>query len=224
MTTDSTNHVDWVAKLHAGIGWARGRWAEMFFGTTQGLLADWIAEGAREAVRARFPSFAAPDALEEVGIETGLPRLVVESVAQFRARLQNRWPISEQRGTRQGMIAALDSYASISGLISAYHFLEEWEFPTVLWWSRWWVFLLDGEHTIPVSVKPMGSVGCIMGSVTMGGETPQDVVRTLRGLLGTAKRASTIGNVIITDGDAIMGLAVMGSATMGGVEMRVAIP
>lgn len=224
MSDAPINHVDWIAKLHAGIGWARGRWAEMFFGTTQGLLSDWIAEAAREAVRARFPSFAAPDALEEIGRETGLPRLPVETVAQFRARLKNRWPISEQRGTRQGMIAALDSYASITGLISAYHFLEEWEFPTVLWWSRWWVFLLGGEHTIPISTKPMGTAGCIMGSVTMGGETPQSVVRTLRGLLNPAKRASTIGNVIITDGDAIMGLCVMGSCTMGGTEMRVAIP
>lgn len=223
MTAAPENHVDWVALLHQGIGWARGFWAERFFGVTQGLLADWITEGAREAVRARFPSYAAPDALEEIGRETGLARLSVESVAQYRARLRQRWPICEQRGTRQGMLAALAAYASASGLFSASHFVEEWEWENPpSYWSRWWVILLGPEHTIPVSVSPMGTG--VMGTVTMGGDTPPEVVRTLRGLLGSTKRASGIGTVVITDGDQVMGLAVMGVATMGGTEMRVAIP
>lgn len=226
MATEAKTFVEWVAKLHESVGWARGMWAERFFGLTQGLLGDWIAEGMREAVRAKMPSFAAPDALEEIGIETGLPRLPVESTAQYRARLRHRWPIKRQQGTRQGLLAAVDVYAAASGLISGYTFKEEWELdPTPAYWSRWWLVFFGDDHTINLQSNLMGS-DAVMGETVMGGGTTdiQDITITIRELLSQVKRATTIGKVVIASGDCVMGFSEMGDCTMGGGAVLIDVP
>lgn len=219
--SDTLNYREYVERLHSGIGWMRGVVAERLSGLLAGVMADFIAEAAREAIYARWPSYAAEDALEELGVNRSLPHLPTQSTASYRLTLRRAFELHRLRGTPRGIGAIMTEYAQPGAPIAAWTLLEDFALSVPFIWSRWLLVLRGGEHTIPLAIIPMGTA--VMGAVTMGGETPASIVATLRRMLRWAKRATSVGVVVITDGDCVMGIATMGIATMGGTEMRVSI-
>lgn len=69
---------------------------------------DWgVVARAKAAVKARFPGVAPSDALEEIGLERGMPRGPGESDASYGARLLGAWNTWPWAGTAFGLLNAL---------------------------------------------------------------------------------------------------------------------
>lgn len=143
-------HVEYVERLHAGIGWARAAVAARWHGVV-GLVADWISEGAREAVRARMPSHAAPDALKQLGTESGLRRYLLQTQVDYRAWVAQRWRLLSERGTPQAV-----ERAALYGVRSDARVRE-------LGWARFWLRLIHGRVPYTIFPSPM------IGGHTIGG-------------------------------------------------------
>jgi len=114
-----------------------------------GLLCDYIAEGARQAVRAmwigdRTGNGPAYDALEPGGRELSLPRYPGETWASYHARLQRAWtdwPVAGHETSIEAQLAA----AGFPGAVIFY--VTDW--PGFLTsWSQFVVFYPAGMHPV----------------------------------------------------------------------------
>lgn len=82
------------------------------FGRALGIVKDFYAERARQAVKQRFPDYAATDSLgvlgEERGIDLGssLQRSPAESWTAYAGRVKNAWNLWHLGGTAWGMLRA----------------------------------------------------------------------------------------------------------------------
>lgn len=86
----------------------KGPYGEAFT-SLQGIVKDGFAEGAIQAVKARFAGTAPEDSLQYIGQERLLTQGPTESAAAYRARLLAAWAAWAQAGTRTGIIAALNA-------------------------------------------------------------------------------------------------------------------
>lgn len=77
------------------------KWSEAL-----GVVKDGVAEGATAAVRQRWLSLCAEDALAIHGAARGWPKVNGESSAQYRARLRGWWSLAQKVGTATGIIEA----------------------------------------------------------------------------------------------------------------------
>jgi hypothetical protein len=68
---------------------------------------DALVERIKAGVKARFPKEAAPDSLNAIGAERGLPRGPVETDSTYADRLQNAWDVWSWAGTPTGVLRAL---------------------------------------------------------------------------------------------------------------------
>jgi hypothetical protein len=71
-----------------------------------GDVEDALIDRAKQAVKARFPLLAPPDALTALGVERQLPQGPGESTAAYAARLQGAWLLWPWAGTPYGLLRA----------------------------------------------------------------------------------------------------------------------
>lgn len=112
-----------------------------------GDLKDEWARAAKEAIKARFPSLAAYDALECQAFDRTTERYPTETETKFRVRLTETFDRYLWQGTPQGVI---DAAAAMPGVEEVTYF-EAWEWDAGLdgdeWkWARFWV-VLDVDDT-----------------------------------------------------------------------------
>lgn len=74
-----------------------------------GKTKDGLLEMASEAIRARIISECAPDALVRLGLERDLEQFQIETIAQFRVRVQAAWVSKQFAGTAHGTLETLAS-------------------------------------------------------------------------------------------------------------------
>ncbi len=108
----------------AGEGWA----------LIWGHLADAFAEGAKEAVRARYPDRGAPDALQAQASDRDTERYPGEAPEGLRRRLREAFEEAHERGTPAGLVAALEA---APGVIEV-RYVEAWQVDPSVFWARWW--------------------------------------------------------------------------------------
>jgi hypothetical protein len=192
----SPTYTQFVELLHAGVGWARGYFAERYYGLV-GVFGDYLAEGAREAVYARLPTYAAPDALPQIGTALGVPRFPPQTEAQYRSTLGGVFALHRQRGTRQAVLAALSRYGLPTAELYEDH---QWFRPPQPWWSQFWIYLPPGTLTAGVSTQVYddGSTyddGQLYDVTIVGWGAVQ--VSGLRAAIRWAKRGASICREII---------------------------
>lgn len=214
---------DWIEDLHSGAAWLRGEYADAFFGTFA-LFVDYVQEGARLAVRARFPSEAPADALPEIAHAMRIRTFTRETVASLRVALRQATTIHRERGTRQGVLAAL---ARVQ--LPTAQLYEGFQWPTrppQPWPSQFWIVLPSGAWGAAPSTATVGS-GVLVGSgalVGVTGITSTDIT-DVRGSIKWAKRAGSICREIITviSGTIVgTGVLVGSGATVGGSAVIIA--
>lgn len=212
--------VTWVAKLNRGIGWMRSTWGERWGGVFA-LLGDFTAEGAREAVYARFPSYAAEDALVHCGRNVTFPQYPTETTAAYRDRVRQAFPLHKQRGTRQGVLAALAAFGLPGALLYEDH---EWDRPPANYWSQWWLVFPAGTHSYTGPL--LCGAGHIAGTgLACGSGMSALEASALRQLVRQFKRASGIcRDILIVESGYLCGTGLIcgtgllcGSATVGHV-------
>jgi hypothetical protein len=71
-----------------------------------GDVEDALIDRAKQAVKARFPLLAPPDALTALGVERQLPQGPGESTTAYAARLQGAWLLWPWAGTPYGLLRA----------------------------------------------------------------------------------------------------------------------
>lgn len=71
-----------------------------------GDVEDALIDRAKQAVKARFPLLAPPDALTAIGVERQMPQGPGESWTAYAARLQDAWNTWPWAGTAYGMLRA----------------------------------------------------------------------------------------------------------------------
>lgn len=80
-----------------------------------GDAKDGLLERMKASIALRLPLRAPTDALDEIGVERGIPRGDSEADASYAARLQGAWDTWPYAGTAQGVLAAL----KLAGLTAA---------------------------------------------------------------------------------------------------------
>jgi hypothetical protein len=103
-----------------------------------GHLKDAFAEAAKDAVKARFPSLAAVDALEAQAADRNNERYPAESEELFRVRLAETFDRYQWLGTPPGVIAAVEQTPGVTDVV----YREAWQWdPGSPLWARFWVVL-----------------------------------------------------------------------------------
>lgn len=74
-----------------------------------GDVEDALIDRAKQAVKARFPLLAPPDALTAIGVERQMPQGPGESSAAYAARLADAWTAWQWSGTAYGLLRAFYS-------------------------------------------------------------------------------------------------------------------
>lgn len=110
--------------------------------TFWGDLKDEWARMAKEAIKARFPSLAAYDALEAQAADRATERYPTETEAAFRIRLGETFDRYQWLGTPSGVS---DAVAAVPG-VGAVGYFEAWQWDAGVdgeeWnWARFWVVL-----------------------------------------------------------------------------------
>ncbi|MBI2388629.1 MAG: hypothetical protein HYV09_03345 [Deltaproteobacteria bacterium] len=121
--------------------WLRGRWGEAWNGTV-GLAMDMVAEGAMQAVKARFLKQGPADALSYAGTDRQIERAPDESDELYRARLLQAFETWRLAGTNKGILTAL----AVIGYPKARVFESQDWFPKDPRWWRFWL-VIDPPHT-----------------------------------------------------------------------------
>lgn len=159
-------------------GFLRQRWGARFMGLI-GLSSDTIAEGAQQAVAARFtrsPIFP-PDAYELIGAERSMPRFPSETLAAYRERVLDAWNAWRNAGTEIGLIDQL-SYFPVTAEVYAN---ADWDWDSDSEnWSRFWVVLTDHGWT---DDGAWGDPGIWGDGGTWGSSASLEEVRSIQALI-----------------------------------------
>ena len=87
-------------------GWLQTPAARTWLGAN-GYIKDWLIARLKFGIMQRFPRFAMPDALAQIGIERGLPQAPNEALAVYAERLVNAWTTWQGAGTAQTLLQML---------------------------------------------------------------------------------------------------------------------
>lgn len=221
----SSEYVGYLERLHANVGWARAQLAERFYGLIGLLVGNFPAEGATEALRARMPTHAAPDALVECGDARGLVQLHGETTAQFRTRCLEAFPSSAQRGTRQAVLRIL----AVLGYDNAQLYEDhQWNRPPKPYWSQSWLVISDDDlHTYPKPFTYGSGVTYGSGAVYGSGFTALEVSAIRRAIARTKRGAGIFRELLVVYDDAFLygtGVTYGSGAVYGGGSMGRVIP
>lgn len=147
-----STHRSYTEELQAGL-----RWAKAFFGVrltgTIALHADLIAEGVRQAIRARAASVAPIDAYPRIGANTNIERFANDTDATYKDRLGKAFSIWQQAGTKQGLVRALAAFGFPGAIVVED---KDWDRPPKPYWSQFWVVLPLGTHSVTTSTAVYG--------------------------------------------------------------------
>lgn len=156
--------------------WLRGEYGSGWL-AAHGFIKDGLAEGARQATRARFVSLAPQDALDRIASDRQLERMPPDTVAAWRTRLGQAWELWAYAGTRKGVQEAVERTGYATSVV-LYDALEWPSGPGAVNWATFWVVLSGHGWT---SDGTWGSGGLWGDGGTWGSTaTPQEVQRVLR--------------------------------------------
>lgn len=120
------------------------------------LLKDYVVQGALEAVKARFPTYATVDALPALADERLMPRQGPrETLATYRTRLQQAMLWHGLRGTALGLQAFLVNAGYPSAVVyeSTQIFGSE-VIGQLAAWSQFYVVFYDNPTTLAGAMYP----------------------------------------------------------------------
>jgi hypothetical protein len=157
--------------------------------TARGIVRDGYVEAAIAAVKARWVQTCPEDALPALGDERGMPRLVNETTAQYRARLATAWTIWPQAGTQPGELYVVRLLLPTAYVVEN----NNWNYqpsagynPGDEWWRFWIVVPMPHPFTGPWT----WGGGTTWGpSRSWGINGPQNVLTQLRQLVDQWKGA-----------------------------------
>ena len=158
----------------------RGRWAKLWDDTMR-FFADLTQEGARQAIKVRFPQYAPVDALAYIGRERMLERHPDASADSFRDRLDGAWTQWQKGGTRAGIRDELEAYLAPLGVTNVNVYspnVDGWASDAnTTNWSRFWVVIGQPNPWEELVAGP----DCIAGPDTVCGTTmTADELRAVR--------------------------------------------
>lgn len=214
--SNPTTYTAFVEALHRGIGWARATVAERFYGTLAGVFPDFAAEAHRQAVRARYPATAPPDALPEMGRNQGMRRYPGETIAQFRSRCQQAMTLHQQRGTQQAIKLAFQVLGYTAEVYEGF----QWVRPPQPYWSQSWVVLDIGDHPFSPGHDVGHGIKVGAGSlVGISGATLDDIT-AMQLAIADWKRASGIFReiIVIHSGHIVGGGVSLGTGELVGAD------
>jgi hypothetical protein len=171
-----------------------GTWGARFVVGSIGLMADLIAQRAREARKASLLTAESipTDALPLKGYERLSPRYPADTDATYKARLIDSWERWKQGGSEQGMIAELEAY----GLTDISIVLDsEWDWDGEEYWSRFWVVIKGHAWTGPRLIGDAGSM--LDGTWTLGSSATPEEVNAVRSIVRRWKPGHMICSYII---------------------------
>lgn len=157
---------DYVQRLMAAIGWARGYYGERMAGYIA-LLADMNSGGADAAVKQRFENHCAPDALARIGENKNLERYYADTDATYRARLLRAFSLWQEAGTKQAVERALAAYGYPGAVV---YEDADWHRPPQPYWSQFWILFPAGTHSVLPTTLTYGA-GVTYGSGALYGVT-----------------------------------------------------
>lgn len=149
-----------------------------------GLTLDLISDGVKEAVKARFPTLAAPDAKNEIGTERSSVRATVlgyETNDAYGLRLQRLWDDAVLRGTKAGVLEILRviGTTALAPWTYAVYDLDEWN-PGYPWADGW--ICLQAPHPW-VNDDVWGGPGTWGDGGTWGSSATPDQVANYRAVV-----------------------------------------
>jgi hypothetical protein len=170
--------------------WLRGRWGEAWNGTV-GLVMDMTAEGAMQAVKARFLKRGPADALPYAGTDRQIERAPGEPDDVYRARLLAAFETWRLAGTNKGILTAL----AVIGYSKARIFESHDWYPID---PRWWRFWLVIEPPHAFTSWKLGD-GTKLGTklLGLGGAEAKAALDLLRRVVRKWKAAHTVCEKII---------------------------
>lgn len=121
-----------------------------------GHLKDAWTEGAKHAIKARFPSLGAPDALGAAAVDRGTERYPGETEPAYRVRLAESFDRWKSGGTQQGLIDAMAAGQGVSGV----DYYEAWQWDPhpdggAGWrWARLWLVVRTDWGVAPLCGAP----------------------------------------------------------------------
>lgn len=124
-------------------GWLRRKWGALFDGVIR-WIADATQEGARQAIKARFPLYAPSDALPYLGRERMTERGELEPESTYRVRLDETWERATIWGTSAGIVAEIEAWFLAAGMtnVVVYSQNDQWAGDgNTTNWSRLWVVI-----------------------------------------------------------------------------------
>ncbi len=160
-----------------------------------GHLKDAFTEAAKEAVKARFPSLAAVDALEAQAADRNNERYPAETEALFRVRLAETFDRYAFLGTPAGVTAAAEQVPGVTGVV----YREAWQWdPASPLWARFWLVLAT-TWEMPAT----WGGGATWGDGSLWGlSAPKASLDFLRRQVRRWKAAHARGKLLIKIGDA----------------------
>lgn len=197
-----------------------------------GVGLDTLLSRFKDAVKARFPTYAAANgdayALACFGSDSSMPRYPSETDAQYGNRLQRRWVLYERAGAAASptdpttyfnpIINELEGLGFGDVVVVEYidwpadgsnpnlhHSPGDWYDSTGVtpWWSRFWVFVGSYDGS-PIPEGFVWGVG-VWGTGVWGFDLPADVVASAVAAILRLKPAHTICPYLafLTDGTPI---------------------
>jgi hypothetical protein len=83
-----------------------------------GAIKDWLIQNCKLGVLQRFPYFAAPDALAQIGIDRGILQSPTDTLTSYAQRLVNAWTAWQYAGTAFGLLTQLAAAGYTNVLIA----------------------------------------------------------------------------------------------------------
>jgi hypothetical protein len=209
-----------VAQVTVGIQLCRSFLGERLAGTI-GLVSDLIAEGARASFLDRLPGHPeqAEDATNQSGSDAGLFRYRLETLASWKSRVGNPWPVHEQAGTDINLLREIDTWGLImypATWVAGQCYLLESQ------WARFALFVPAG--LLPWTLPGTYGGGLRYGEGSLYGITANsEDVATLRRIVRKWKPSrSKARGVIVFSGHVYgqHGITYGGGSTYGGSGIR----
>jgi hypothetical protein len=180
-----------------------------------GVLHNTYAEGATQATRARFIAEAPADALDYIAEERGIERGALETLAQFRERLEQSFEAYQYAGTEK---AIKDQLAAVgySGVVIYEDSDWTWDSSAGTNWWRFWVVFPEG--TLLTTAPPAYWGSGTFGTFAWGGSITIAQYQQIRRIVDKWKpaHAQLVNIIVIHDGELWGDGHVWGSGTWGG--------
>jgi Phage tail protein (Tail_P2_I) len=188
------------------------------------IVHDVAADGAREAVKARFIGLAPADALPYHAGERLLEQGAGETEDAWRARLLDAWDEWAWAGTPRGLERALELFYEPAAIYEAF----DW-YPGDPAWARFWVVLGPSGHPFGPTKKVGSGPAWKVGDGTLvgvTGATSEDVARLRRTIKLWKPGNTTCADVIAAAGAPVVGTGwhVGDGTVVGGQNAHVSVP